>query len=53
MNIFTKTTTPKGFTESLVYKGKVYVKRYEKDSFGSGENVTNNKENILRLKMYL
>lgn len=34
MNSFTKTITPKGFTESLVYKGNVYVKRYEKDESG-------------------
>ncbi|ATF13552.1 hypothetical protein A616_16680 [Brevibacillus brevis X23] len=34
MNSFTKTITPKGFTESLVYKGSVYAKRYEKDEFG-------------------
>lgn len=34
MNSFTKTITPKGFTESLVYKGSIYVKRYEQDEFG-------------------
>ncbi|MFF0828822.1 hypothetical protein ACFYU8_18645 [Brevibacillus sp. NPDC003359] len=34
MNTFTKTITPNGFTESLVYQGKVYVKRYERDQTG-------------------
>ncbi|MGG4498011.1 hypothetical protein [Brevibacillus reuszeri] len=34
MNSFTRTITEKGFRDSLVYKGSVYIKRYEKDATG-------------------
>ncbi|MGV2886080.1 hypothetical protein [Paenibacillus taichungensis] len=34
MNSFTRTISPDGFTEKLVYEGKVYEKRYKKDESG-------------------
>ncbi len=34
MNTFTLEITPEGFTETLVYKGKTYTKRYKKDGSG-------------------
>ncbi|RRJ54740.1 hypothetical protein EHV15_34660 [Paenibacillus oralis] len=47
MNSFTRTITPNGFTEKLVYEGKVYEKRYVKDKSGwTGLNKAWDLENL-------